>query len=76
MAFAHLDNAESDFPRVRVWVTIGWIAASWLFPMTWLQSNLEFQILPPFFVGNEVPDATASLADTLKVSGVLGFLYG
>ena len=39
--------------------------------MIWLQSNLEFQILPPFFVGNEVPDATARLADTLKVSGVV-----
>ena len=39
-AFAHLDNAESDFPRVRVWGTIGWIAASWLSPMIWLQSNL------------------------------------
>jgi len=75
MAFAHLDKAESDFPRVRVWGTIGWIAASWLFPMIWLQSNLEFQVLPPFFVGNEVPDATARLADTLKVSGVVAFLY-
>ena len=40
-----------------------------------LQSNLEFQVLPPFFVGNEVPDATARLADTLKVSGVVAFLY-
>lgn len=75
MAFAHLDNSEEEFPRVRVWGTIGWIAASWLFPMIWLQSNLEFQILPPFFVGTEVPDATARLADTLKVSGVIAFLY-
>ena len=62
MAFAHLDKAESDFPRVRVWGTIGWIAASWLFPMIWLQSNLEFQVLPPFFVGNEVPDARQAWA--------------
>jgi MFS family permease len=75
MAFAHLANSEKEFPRVRVWGTIGWIAASWLFPMIWLQSNLEFQILPPFFVGTEVPDATARLADTLKVSGVIAFLY-
>lgn len=75
MAFAHLANSEKEFPRVRVWGTIGWIAASWLFPMTWLQSNLEFQLLPPFFVGSEVPDATARLADTLKVSGIIAFLY-
>lgn len=75
MAFAHLANSEKEFPRVRVWGTIGWIAASWLFPMIWLQSNLEFQILPPFFVGTEVPDATARLSDTLKVSGVIAFLY-
>jgi len=75
MAFAHLQNSEKEFPRVRVWGTIGWIAASWLFPMIWLQSNLEFQILPPFFVGTEVPDATARLADTLKVSGFIAYLY-
>ncbi len=75
MAFAHLNNADQEFPRIRVWGTIGWIAASWLFPMIWLQSDLEFQALPPFFVGTEVPDATARLADTLKVSGVLAYLY-
>lgn len=75
MAFAHLDNSDNEFPRIRVWGTIGWIAASWLFPMIWLQSNLEFQLLPPFFVGTEVPDATARLADTLKVSGLLAFVY-
>lgn len=75
MAFAHLADSEKEFPRVRVWGTIGWIAASWLFPMIWLQSNLEFQLLPPFFVGSEVPDATARLADTLKVSGIIAFLY-
>jgi nucleoside transporter len=75
MAFAHLKNPDSEWPRIRVMGTVGWIAASWLFPMIWLQTNLEFQILPPFFVGSEVPDATARLADTLKVSGVISILY-
>ena len=75
MAFAHLDDPDSEWPRIRVLGTIGWIAASWLFPMIWLQTDLEFQILPPFFVGTEVLDATARLADTLKVSGVLAILY-
>ncbi|HJO10541.1 MAG: MFS transporter [Gammaproteobacteria bacterium] len=75
MAFAHLDNPDTQWPRIRVMGTIGWIAAGWLFPMIWLQSNLQFQALPPFFVGTEVADATARLADTLIVSGVLSLLY-
>ena len=75
MAFAHLQNPDSEWPRIRVMGTVGWIAASWLFPMIWLQTNLEFRILPPFFVGTEVVDATARLADTLKVSGTLSLLY-
>jgi len=75
MAFAHLDNPDKEWPRIRVMGTFGWIAASWLFPMIWLQTNLQFQILPPFFVGSEVVDATARLVDTLIVSGVLSILY-
>jgi len=75
MAFAHLNKPDSEWPRIRVMGTFGWIAASWLFPMIWLQTNLEFQILPPFFVGTEVPDVTARLADTLKVSGTISILY-
>ena len=65
MAFAHLKNIDSEWPRVRVMGTFGWIAASWLFPMIWLQSNLEFQVLPPFFVGTEVADATSRLGLSL-----------
>ena len=75
MAFAHLDNPDKEWPRVRVMGTFGWIAASWLFPMIWLQSDLQLQALPPFFVGTEVADATARLADTLIVAGVLSFFY-
>jgi len=75
MAFAHLENPDKEWPRIRVMGTFGWIAASWLFPMIWLQTNLQFQFLPPFFIGTEVADVTARLADTLKVSGVLSVLY-
>lgn len=75
LAFAHLDNPDKDFPRVRVMGTIGWIAASWAFPMIWLQSDLSLQALPPFFVGSEVTNVTARLADTLIVAGMLSFLY-
>ncbi len=75
IAFSHLDDKEKDFPRVRIWGTIGWIAASWIFPMIYLQTDLKFQALPPFFAGADLPDATARLAMALKVSGVISILY-
>ncbi|HEX4129015.1 MAG TPA: MFS transporter, partial [Pirellulales bacterium] len=31
IAFANLQDAQKDFARVRLWGTIGWIAASWPF---------------------------------------------
>jgi nucleoside transporter len=31
IAFANLTDTQKDFPRVRLWGTIGWIAASWPF---------------------------------------------
>jgi nucleoside transporter len=31
LAFHHIRDAKHDFPRVRLWGTIGWIAASWPF---------------------------------------------
>jgi len=31
IAFANLKDAQNDFPRVRLWGTIGWIAAAWPF---------------------------------------------
>jgi nucleoside transporter len=31
IAFHHLANARDDFGRIRMWGTIGWIAASWPF---------------------------------------------
>jgi nucleoside transporter len=31
IAFANLKDPATDFPRVRLWGTIGWIAASWPF---------------------------------------------
>ena len=75
LAFAHLGDADREFPRVRVWGTIGWIAASWIFPMVWLQTDLTLQALPPFLAGTELPDATGRLVDALKFSGGLSILY-
>jgi nucleoside transporter len=40
ISFANLKNAQEDFGKIRVWGTIGWIAASWPFvfiPIDWAQ---------------------------------------
>jgi len=76
MAFAHLKNPDTEFARVRVFGTFGWIAVGWLFPMIWLQTNLQASALPPFLVGEPVVDATARMGDALKVSGVISIIYG
>ena len=76
ITFAHIDNQENDFPKIRIWGTIGWIVASWVFPMFWLQTNLNFQWMPPFIVGAEVPNVTSRLADALKFSGLISITYG
>ena len=76
ITFAHIDDQENDFPKIRVWGTIGWIAASWAFPMIWLQTDLHLQWMPPFIVGAEVPNVTNRLADALKFSGIISISYG
>jgi len=75
MAFANLTDRDRQFPKVRVWGTIGWIAASWIFPMIYLQQNLSFQWMPPFFVGAELPNVTARLADSLRFSAIISWGY-
>ncbi len=76
ITFAHIDDQEIDFPKIRVWGTIGWIVASWAFPMIWLQTDLQLQWMPPFIVGAEVPNVTSRLADALKFSGIISISYG
>ena len=76
ITFAHIDDQENDFPKIRVWGTIGWIAASWAFPMIWLQTDLQLQWMPPFIIGAEVPNVTSRLADALKFSGIISISYG
>ncbi|MEK7795541.1 MAG: MFS transporter [Candidatus Hydrogenedentota bacterium] len=75
IAFSHLTDANNEFPRIRVWGTIAWIAAGWVFPMVWLQTDLEFHRLPPFLAGDQVPDATARLIDAMRWSGALSIGY-
>lgn len=76
LAMAHMDDPRRQFPGVRVWGTIAWIVVSWLFPMLWLQNNLELQWLPPFFSGDDVPMKAGRMLDSVKVAGVLAMIYG
>lgn len=76
ITFSHIDDQENNFPKIRVWGTIGWIVASWVFPIIWLQQNLHFQWMPPFIVGSEVANVTSRLADALKFSGLISLSYG
>ncbi|MDP6505158.1 MAG: MFS transporter, partial [Planctomycetota bacterium] len=76
LAFAHLDDQEKEFPYVRVWGTIGWIAASWIFPWIWIQTDLKFTSMPPFLEGPEKDGAVMLLANALKFSGILSFALG
>ena len=75
LAFAHLDDGRKQFPIVRVWGTVGWIAASWIFPMIYLQSDLRFAWMPPFLTGPEVAGVTARLADSLRFSAMISWGY-
>jgi nucleoside transporter len=75
MAFSHLADKDRQFPRVRMWGTIGWIAVSWVFPMIYLQTDLHLGWMPPFLTGPEVPNVTARLADALRFSAIISWGY-
>lgn len=75
LAFYHLERPDQQFPAVRVWGTIGWILASWLFPLFWLLQDVGPRWLPPFYGGSELPDATSRLVDSLIASGIIAIVY-
>ena len=76
ICFANLSDPENAFPRVRVWGTIGWIVASTLFGLLYLQSNISLTWMPWFFEGSPKPNGTALIANSLIVSGVISLVYG
>lgn len=75
MAMVNLAHPDRQFPAVRVWGTIGWIAVSWAFPMIYLQQDLALGWMPPFLTGPELPSVTARLADALRFSAVISWGY-
>ena len=56
ICFHHLKNAQDDFGRVRLWGTIGWIAASWPFVF--------------ILKGKAGPDLETALGAIFTVAGV------
>jgi nucleoside transporter len=75
MAMVNLGSPDAEFPKVRVWGTIGWIAVSWVFPMIYLQHDLQFGWMPPFLTGPELPNVTSRLADALRFSALISWGY-
>jgi hypothetical protein len=71
-----MTDPDRQFPRVRVWGTLGWVAVAWIFPMLWLQTGLAFTWKPPVLVGTEALGVTARLADALRAGGIIAVCYG
>lgn len=75
VAFANLRDTDQEFPYVRVWGTMGWIAVSWAFPWIYLLTDLHFTALPPFLEGEEVVGVTAKLASAFRFSAIISTVY-
>ena len=60
LAFSHLEDRDKHFPWVRLWGTVGWIAASVGFARVWLGSG---------------EDNLPLLIDSLRFSAILSFAY-
>jgi hypothetical protein len=90
LAFAHMSDPTRQFPVVRVWGTIGWIVAMWIFAWVWLREtfvvtggfpflalhgSVELTWKPMFLMGQERPDAVARAVQSLKAGAIVGFVY-
>lgn len=76
LAMRNLSNPTRQFPGVRLWSTIGWIAVAWGFPLLALKTNVHFQWLPPFFRGDDVDLIAAKMLTSVRWSGLLAISYG
>ena len=62
IAFVNLKSSEKEFGAIRVWGTIGWIAAGWA--------------LAGWRAAAKSPDSIAMKGDTLLLAGVFSLLMG
>ncbi len=76
LAMRHLSHPTQQFPRVRLWSTVGWISVAWFFPLLALKTNVHFQWLPPFFAGDDVEFIAAKMLTSVRWSGLLAIGYG
>ena len=61
IVFHHAEDARKSFGGIRMWGSIGWVSAAWIFSYIWLR-------------GADGPTAFARLGDALKVSSGVSLL--
>lgn len=73
LAFSHLGDERRQFPRVRVFGTIGWIAAGWAFSVLYLPVDLTW--LPPFVSERAGEGSPGLLVGSLEFSALISVVY-
>jgi nucleoside transporter len=61
ICFRNVSDGKRDFPRIRVWGTIGWIAVCWFYSTFWLEGKKEPEELKTAYAG------------ALQLSGAISF---
>jgi nucleoside transporter len=84
IAFAHIKDAQKDFGFIRVWGTVGWIAASWpliFIPIDWAKvPSIDQAGGVISWLGTALgtlktgPAMESSLASTFTVAGIASLL--
>jgi len=72
ISFHHLTDRDRDFSRVRVWGTVGWIAAGIAIGQWLLHHHTPLDASP---AGAQVAQY-AGMADAFRLSAILGILLG
>ncbi len=63
ITFHHSPDSKKNYGSVRVWGTIGWIAAAWALGLLWMKNGLS-------------PEVSDKLPLALKVSALASFILG